>query len=633
MSSLLKIIIDYPCQVYIDYEHKADASPGQLVKIPLKKGKYVLELKSSDYLLYEQEYTMQSNDEEDLIRINIDEQVKKKADEERFWKISSMDVSIKVDEEHGLYGGKGLYLVNNKTGEEYIIDCYRKDYKNYLEFVDINYSGFDECGLLKIFAELGTNTSETVYFVNKLGQVVFVKGGVHTDIQPFQNKKTTILHQWSEDRYSDYYFIDKWGNTVFENRYDMVEPFIGEKCIVVKYKDECHEEKTCGIIDCSGNVLMECIYQDITSVLPDSTNLGSLVYIVNKDGKCGILNNDLCVILNYEYESIESVLRDTKDPKSIIFIVKNGGKYGILDYNLNVIIDCVYDTISEKWNHTYFHFSKDGKKGFFDFDFKMIPIDYEPVGSWEEGLVKKDGKYGIVTIDQSSASLKFKTIIPCVYDNYKDGTGYVRNVRCFFKKDRDLGYICDEYIVDSSWGVFNDIKQINSFSGKFLSIQEVNIVNKDVILIKSEDKWGVLGITECKYDEVWCRGFFGVIWSENGKRYIGFIDETGIVSKEVDGNDIIETSFQVGHKFRVIVTVKDDGKQSRHMYGKGVVKNVYVLSESQTDPKKIELAFSCSGIASSDELDKKYMLQVRQITEGGWDNIRNYSFETKTFVE
>ena len=54
MASLLKLLIDFPCQVFIDYELKGNAEPNQLFKIPLRKGIYVLELKSSDILLYEQ---------------------------------------------------------------------------------------------------------------------------------------------------------------------------------------------------------------------------------------------------------------------------------------------------------------------------------------------------------------------------------------------------------------------------------------------------------------------------------------------------------------------------------------------------------------------------------------------------
>ena len=53
--------------------------------------------------------------------VNVKGEDKERVKEKRFWDISSMDVSIREDE-GGIFSGKGLYLVNNVTGEEYIVD-------------------------------------------------------------------------------------------------------------------------------------------------------------------------------------------------------------------------------------------------------------------------------------------------------------------------------------------------------------------------------------------------------------------------------------------------------------------------------------------------------------------------------
>ena len=77
MASKLKILVDHTCDVFCDYELIGQAIPNKLFYCELRKGKYILEFKVKDdvenrYIYTESfDYIMDSNDEEDLIRINL----------------------------------------------------------------------------------------------------------------------------------------------------------------------------------------------------------------------------------------------------------------------------------------------------------------------------------------------------------------------------------------------------------------------------------------------------------------------------------------------------------------------------------------------------------------------------------
>ncbi len=81
MSSVLKILVDATCEVYCDYEFKGEATPQSIFKIELRKGVYILEFKLNGDILYSCEYTMRSNDEDDLLRVYINKKNNKQGSE------------------------------------------------------------------------------------------------------------------------------------------------------------------------------------------------------------------------------------------------------------------------------------------------------------------------------------------------------------------------------------------------------------------------------------------------------------------------------------------------------------------------------------------------------------------------
>lgn len=71
MESKLKIKVDYPCEVLCDFEHKGQAEPNSIFTIELRKGRYLLEFKVNNEIYESMDYTMDSNEQEDLLRIKL----------------------------------------------------------------------------------------------------------------------------------------------------------------------------------------------------------------------------------------------------------------------------------------------------------------------------------------------------------------------------------------------------------------------------------------------------------------------------------------------------------------------------------------------------------------------------------
>ena len=674
MASLLKLLIDFPCQVYIDYEIKGNAEPGVMFKIPLRKGTYVLQLKSSDILLYEQEYRMVSNEEEELLRINIKDEDKETVKEKQFWEISSMDVSIKEDEENG------LYLLNNNTGEKYIIDLYNDPFS-----YNVYYSKeFDACGLLKVTLYRDGFNSNYTALVNKVGHIQI---GGYSNIAPFNNEQITVACDTSKDPIgripvrNTYYLIDKWGNHK-SLKYDYLDMngFIGNCCIVGKNtRDEFGQIGTrYGLIDRKGELVLECNNWEIETLISlRSKRVFVVKYLVNRSI---ILNNDGKIVYEDGPHSIDYYYCTGKDNHEDIinqdfrFIIEKEGKYGIQDFFCNTLLDFEYDSIKRIGDSSYLSYVKDGVIGFFDPKLHNVPIDFEFVDTIEEGLIRKKNKYGMIKISIESDTLRLKEVIPCKYDVYKECRHVCSAPFTYFfmKKQKDGLYLCDAFYTGNN-NPNGTIKKVKSFI-----CQEINEDQSEnnSFVVKNNDKWGIVDEIECKYDEI-KKGFGGdtlikengkwgilyrtdciydkilyayygryaVVWSENDKKYIGYIDKVGIYKREVDKSEVLVDFDIFANEKPVIFTVVDDGKINPRNNYYGVPRKAYLCRESDKCNKPEELisidyALSCNKIWSLSDgnggiIENK--VGVERMIAGGrplHDKVHEiFSFKTMSFVK
>ena len=89
--STLKILSDTSCTVKCDFQEVGNIQVGELFKLHLKKGCYILEFLVEEIVIFSMDYTIETNDEEPLLRLSIKEQAEKKIMECRFALVYSED--------------------------------------------------------------------------------------------------------------------------------------------------------------------------------------------------------------------------------------------------------------------------------------------------------------------------------------------------------------------------------------------------------------------------------------------------------------------------------------------------------------------------------------------------------------
>ena len=89
--STLKILSDINCTVRCDFQKVSDIQAGELLKLQLKKGCYILEFLVEDIVICSMDYTIETNDEEPLLRLNIKEQAEQKLLEHQYGFVFSED--------------------------------------------------------------------------------------------------------------------------------------------------------------------------------------------------------------------------------------------------------------------------------------------------------------------------------------------------------------------------------------------------------------------------------------------------------------------------------------------------------------------------------------------------------------
>lgn len=389
MSSILKILVDIECQVYCDYELKGTAFPNSILRIEMRKGNYILEFKKDNTCLLTQEYEMNSNDEEQMLRVSLGGKIEKYDREKKAKQIESIYADIEYDD-------KGAIIVNKETGETFHLHTNRL-------FGGINFP-FDACGLVSVpNGDQGNKWG----CVNKIGEIQIPI--IFDEPIRFKTPNVTVARLNGNS-----IFINKWGESIYESLYDIIadnEPFCDGFCIIAD------KSRRYGIIDSKGGCVLPMDYSSIIRCWP----LGKWTegcYLVKKDGRLGFFTVDIpdrdpC------YGEIVGVIKSLDLLKSIKDRLKNIDKLYIEG---SFLYCCENDDI--KICDDYVKVIRNGATLFLDYDgnvllkgYEIIPYQYRDGGQ----IVKKHGKYGCLNFpiyDSSSATDfgKLQEIIPCEYD-------------------------------------------------------------------------------------------------------------------------------------------------------------------------------------------------------------------------
>lgn len=413
MSSILKILVDIPCEVYCDYELKGEATPQSIFKIELRKGTYILEFKQKGEVLYSQEYKMQSNDEDDLLKVSLVEFRKKFDREEQYRIIENLYVTCRRTDDNK------FVIENNNDGTVTPI--------NYSISTDLYSIEFDKCGLLNV----NVGGTENIEYLGPDGEFIQIDGGKWGCINKLGAIQIPIIYDSKvyfnnpnvtaaliEDRIV---FINKWNEIVFANPYDEVEledAFVWRLCIVAK-------NGKYGIINDNGTETLPLRYSKIIRI----RHLN--VFSVEDNGKWGLVDDHCRFITPLMYDSLSynartwhhfSVVIDKREGiiddkgETVIplkydkilenyegfFIVTKENKKGVYKETGECILDIKYDDVKEYYvfnrrTHYFFVVSLNGKMGVFDDKGEAIfAIDYDNIQDFGGYfLVEKDSKKGV----------------------------------------------------------------------------------------------------------------------------------------------------------------------------------------------------------------------------------------------
>lgn len=388
MGSILKILVDWSCEVYCDFDYKGNAEPLSIFKLEMRKGTYLLDFKSNGELLLSQKYVMQSNEQEDLLKVSLKHIVEDKHKEEVIKQIEQLNVSL---EHHD----KKMWIRNMKNGEEIEI-------KHELEICHHYATGFDACGLLLAYIgeqhDDGSMEKGSLFgCINKMGEVQIPF--IYDWICRFSNNQTTVACLKGQ-----IVFINKYGEIVFENVYSSVDSFNGNLCIVSKDGKK-------GVINECGECIIPISFDNIKYIYTGDIR----GYIVTKNGKKGICGYDGTIRIPIVYDELErcreGMVLATKDNKQCVF--KDTGE---------IIIPMRYDSIKyDDWNLHGFILSYHGKKGYYDLNgSEIIPIQYDnmQIICRRHLLVTLNGKMGL--LDD-----KGNSILAVEYEEIKNLEGYL----------------------------------------------------------------------------------------------------------------------------------------------------------------------------------------------------------------
>lgn len=500
MASKLKIVVNYPCNVYCDYELQGKAESNKILSIELRKGTYLLEFKIGDEIIDSLDYTIESNDEDCLLRRDVMqstqfqllERIKnKKILDTRQYDLNDGDSVSRVLITFNSYSNtykelthKGYTHFYSKNKTEF------DEHNNGFYFVLETSDRYDENkNILTIPVLFDVPTS--LVNVNVDATLVRNNNGmfiVYLDdkVRVYEINEAKISRRFDLDINFGYiYSIDypciltlkndkfgiyniEEGRTICQNKYDRIYiedlEYHGDIIKAFKNTDKyiVENDGKCGIIDRNGNILIPCKY--------DAAYINNFGYVVCENKKWGI---------TYNGETPKEWYEDIFHP------IQTGYGLSSLHY-INEKIECNSFPV-----FYLLFYKKNGKIGYWTFDgdkninlYDSIDCDYA-IGCGLDRLFRVHNCGYIGYLD-----IYGQEIIPCIYDEiiqfpynesltlYCDYILYKnKNIKSAYLRELENIIDNDEFI-DKSWSLETKLaKHIGYEITEFIA--------------KKNGKWGV----------------------------------------------------------------------------------------------------------------------------------------------
>lgn len=403
---MLKIISDTSCTVRCDFKEVGNIEVGELFKLQLKKGCYILEFLVEDIVICSMDYTIETNDEEPLLRLNIKEQAEKKIKEQKYIRNKSAKVNIYVD--------NNRFILDNEANIPVVLP---KEYILYYQSADGQYTE-DAAGLIPFYTTVVEEKikngdiyqiDKTLYgSLNKLGEIAIKP--IYTTPVVFYNDviaKTT--------RNKTIYYLNQFGEEIVlsylnTDAFTINRPLDKNCNLFIAQSTE--DESLWGVVRFDKKIIVSISNNNIYE------NTDNFIWALKGD-TLSIYDNGGKWIKSIRYVDLGEInLPYRKKHQDYVFVHKKAvavsvsGYWGLYDFDGNVLIPHIYMLIDAYWVYS-------------DYDYESGEEFLKGEGYGSSPLMfvkKKNGGYGIINInvfDVTNGILdvnNIKEVIPCKYD-------------------------------------------------------------------------------------------------------------------------------------------------------------------------------------------------------------------------
>lgn len=325
--------------------------------------------------------------------------------------------------------------INTDNSKSYVLEHISEaDYKYFAVYTEGKYGVIDENG-----NEIIENNYSNMIIPNPVKPIfICVK----------EDGTTDILNEKSEKIFLEYKRVQAipTNSTVSNIPYEKS---------VLKYE----EYGKYGLIDFSGNIIADAIYDEISSVKFKEGEI-----LARKDGKYGVINNKGVVLIPFEYDEIEAdkYYRNGGYQDSGYIVKKTteeGYRYGYINSKWNILLDTEYTNISRILDidseEVCLIVSKNGQYGVVRNKNIEINFAYQSIGYNKDAnlyAVQRSGQYGVI-------DLANRIIVPIEYKSISFNGTYILaksyTEEFYFNTKGDK--------VDEKYTEMIDVKNTNSY--------------------------------------------------------------------------------------------------------------------------------------------------------------------------
>ena len=638
--SILKIMSDTNCSVRCDFQEVGNIQVGELFKLQLKKGCYILEFLVEDVVICAMDYTIETNDEEPLLRLNIKEQAEKKIREQKYIRNKSAKMNIDVDNNH--------FILDNEANNPVALP---KEYVLYYQSADGKYTE-DEAGLIPFYTTVKEEKikngetyqiEKTLYgSLNKLGKVVIKP--IYTTPVVFYNDVITKTTRDKTRYYLNHYGEEIGLSYLNTDAYTINKP-LDKKCdLFIAQSTE--DELLWGVVRYDKKIIVSISNKTIYE------NTDNFIWALKGD-TLSIYDNEGKWIKSIRYVDLGEIdLPYRRKHQNYVFVhkeavaVRVSGYWGLYDFDGDVKKPHIYKLLDAYWVYSDFDYES-GKEFLTGDGYGSSPLMF---------VKKKNGGYGIINInvfDVSNGILdinNIKEVIPCKYDAVysNDGKRIEELKENFFQQyeqDNDRNWV--EGIGDDILFVnyCDGLMECDYFCDRMLSFckkeKEEHFVCKEFNQYFYIDKVGKYHLRKeyrdsCTYEkvnlfrihagyDVFCGGyvFTTAIEAVNGNHHVIFINEYSIGDDrggyiswttyptcrfEIDADFDVILGIKIEFEFENVVSLRirknniivnlvvelfcsEEGSSTPNKYDYPIIKNMLVKGSHVEEIKLLYLFF------------------------------------------